>query len=295
MRLDSTGLGIGTSSPGAKLDVRTSLSATTGVQNIADFYPITSGSTDGTYGGRITLYTKNLNNNYWPAAIAAINDAGGSNLSSLGLYTAAGGATLVERARIDSSGNFLVGTTTSPSGSKNLVVAGGGTVGAIKIQGASTDYQGLSLYYGASGANASSRAFQIAPNYISVGRLDFLVSSSSSTDPTSSLSFINGSTGAYTAVSDARAKKNIVDCQYGLSSVMSMRPVLYNMISENDGTTKHIGFIAQEIKAVINEAVTDTDNEEQWYGLDKSELVPVLVKALQELNAKFEAYVASHP
>ena len=73
---------------------------------------------------------------------------------------------------------------------------------------------------------------------------------------------------------------------------MSMRPVLYNMVSENDGTIKHIGFIAQEIKAVINEAVADTDSEEQWYGLDKSELVPVLVKAIQEQQALITSLTA---
>jgi len=219
------------------------------------------------------------------AGIWFFNTFSSGNTTQMAFKTRNSAGTVVEAVRIDASQNLLVGTTTSPSGSKNLVVAGGGTIGAIKIQGASTDYQGLSLYYGASGANASSRAFQIAPNYISAGRLDFLVSASNSTDPSSSLSFINGSTGAYTAVSDIRAKKNIVNCQYGLSSVMLMRPVLYNMISENDEKTKHIGFIAQEIKEIINEAVTDTDNEEQWYGLDKSELVPVLVKAIQEQQA----------
>ena len=112
MRLDATGnVGIGTNTPASKLDVRTSLTATTGVQNIADFYATTSATADSTYGGRITLWTKNPNNNYWPAAIAAINDAGGSNLSSLAFYTATSGPTLNERMRIDSAGNVGVGTT----------------------------------------------------------------------------------------------------------------------------------------------------------------------------------------
>jgi hypothetical protein len=160
--------------------------------------------------------------------------------------------------------------------------------GAIKIQGATTDYQGLSLYYAATSPNAASRAWQIAPNYIAYARLEFLISSSNSTDPTTSKGYIDGTTGAYVAVSDLRAKKNIADCSYGLAEVLAMRPVIYNMIEEEDGTDKHLGFIAQEIKQVINEAVTSTSTEEELYGLDKAGLVPVLVKAIQEQQAMIE-------
>jgi hypothetical protein len=58
------------------------------------------------------MYTKNANGNEWPAGIAAINDAGGSNLSALGFYTATSGPTLNEQMRIDSAGNVGIGTTT---------------------------------------------------------------------------------------------------------------------------------------------------------------------------------------
>jgi predicted secreted protein len=138
MRINATGdVGIGTTSPGSRLDVRTALTATTGVQNIADFYPITSGSTDAAYGGRITLYTKNPNGNYWPAAIAAINDAGGSNLSALGFYTATAGATLNERMRITSGGNVGIGTATP---SVRLEVNSGASSGAAIFNSTDNTY-----------------------------------------------------------------------------------------------------------------------------------------------------------
>jgi hypothetical protein len=114
-------LGINIATPTSNLDVRTSLSATTGVQNIADFYAVTSGSTNSGYGASIKIFTKNANGNYWPVGISALNSAAGSNLSDLGLYTAAAGATLNERMRIFSSGGVSIGNTTDP-GVGNLFV-----------------------------------------------------------------------------------------------------------------------------------------------------------------------------
>jgi len=68
----------------------------------------------------------------------------------------------------------------------NLIVRGNSsnTIGAIRTQGATTDYQGISLYNAASGSNANSRSWQIAPNYSVNGNLEILVSSSNTTDPT---------------------------------------------------------------------------------------------------------------
>jgi len=153
-------LGIGTTSPAVPLDVRTSLSATANPQWISDFYAITSGQTDITYGGGIRLYTKNINGNYWPAAVAAVNDAGGSNLSSLAFYTATSGPTLNEAMRINWLGNVGIGTTspTNVGGYHSVSVNGttgslfdsyyGGTLGG-RIQAYSSGYfisaQGASL------------------------------------------------------------------------------------------------------------------------------------------------------
>ena len=201
----------------------------------------------------------------------------------------------------DDTGTFNIGTGADPSASHKFtiastgaatfsssVTAGFGNFEALKIQGATVDYRGLSLYYSASAPDGAARAWQIAPNYIANARLDFLISSSNTTAPTTSKGYIDGTTGAYVAVSDLRAKKNIVDCSYGLTEIMAMRPVIYNMIEEKDGDAKHLGFIAQEIKEIVNEAVSSTSSEEELYGLDKSGLIPILVKAIQELKAEID-------
>jgi hypothetical protein len=106
------------------------------------------------------------------------------------------------------------------------------------------------------------------------------------------VSTINNTTGVFTAISDRRLKKNITSIKYGLKEVLALNPVMYNMKTEDDRKKKHIGLIAQEVKAVIDELVEDVDETTQNYGLANSELVPVLIKAIQELNAKIEVLEA---
>ncbi|KAE8982825.1 hypothetical protein PF005_g22895 [Phytophthora fragariae] len=53
--------------------------------------------------------------------------------------------------------------------------------------------------------------------------------------------------GSYTNASDVRLKADIVDCPYGLASLMKMRPRKFRMVQEH---TTHVGFIAQEIESV---------------------------------------------
>lgn len=99
-------------------------------------------------------------------------------------------------------------------------------------------------------------------------------------------SYINSSTGAYTAVSDRNIKKNIADISFGLSAVMALRPVEYLMNNESDDAQKHLGFIAQEAIEVIPSSVSEM--LEGILGMDKGEIIAVLVKAMQEQQAAIE-------
>lgn len=54
-----------------------------------------------------------------------------------------------------------------------------------------------------------------------------------------------------------------------------------------------IGFIAQELHAVVPEAVNRPENEaEQLWGVDYTRLVPVLPRAIQEQQAQIKALEA---
>lgn len=106
-----------------------------------------------------------------------------------------------------------------------------------------------------------------------------------------------------TALSDARDKSNVQDMPLGLDFVMGLRPVTFDW-SCRDGSKagqKDSGFIAQELASAEDDA-----NAADWLKLtlrvdpEKLEaspgrLVPVLVKAIQDLKTEFDAYKATHP
>ncbi|MFY0673383.1 MAG: tail fiber domain-containing protein [Bacteroidia bacterium] len=81
--------------------------------------------------------------------------------------------------------------------------------------------------------------------------------------------------------SDARFKKQIIDIDYGLKELMQLRSVSYQWEEDSLGDTK-LGFIAQELELVVPEVVSVANDSLQTRGVNYAELVPVLVKAIQE-------------
>ena len=120
----------------------------------------------------------------------------------------------------------------------------------------------------------------------------------------------------WATVSDERYKKDIVDSTAGLSFVNALQPRTFKYKNlgelptsfnayEADSTkvfknsnTNH-GFIAQEVKAVIDadSSIKDgfrlwDDREDGSQEVAEAALIPVLVKAIQELSAKNDALLA---
>jgi hypothetical protein len=105
---------------------------------------------------------------------------------------------------------------------------------------------------------------------------------------------------AWTVTSDARDKTNIAPIPHGLDFVKQLNPVSYNFkVSRTNDTpngNKRYGFLAQDILALEGENNVIIDNEQPNHLKYQGEaLVPVLVKAIQELKAEFDAYKATHP
>lgn len=105
---------------------------------------------------------------------------------------------------------------------------------------------------------------------------------------------------AWTVVSDARDKINFNVVPHGLDFVNKLKPVAYqfrfNRESDEPNGGVRYGFKAQDILELEGDNPVIIDNETPDKLRYRGEsLVPVLVKAIQELKAEFDAYKASHP
>ncbi len=92
--------------------------------------------------------------------------------------------------------------------------------------------------------------------------------------------------------SDKRLKSDIKNLEYGISDIMKLRPVSYDM--KDAPGEKRIGLIAQELQPVIKEVVSSTEivrdektgkttrNATEYLGVNYVDLIPVLIKGMQE-------------
>jgi hypothetical protein len=175
-----------------------------------------------------------------------------------------------ERARIDSSGNLLVGLT-------SLIGSG-----RTEINATSTN-PSLCLRTPQSSGTVAVQIFFDGDN-TDCGSIDVNTTAN---------------TTAYTTSSDYRLKENVVSMTGALATVGQLNPVTWNWKHAPEITGQ--GFIAHELQAIIPDAVVgekdavDENGNIKAQGIDTSFLVATLTAAIQELNAKFEAYKASHP
>ena len=93
------------------------------------------------------------------------------------------------------------------------------------------------------------------------------------------------SSGNITAYSDRSLKKDIIDLDSSLETVMKLRPVKYVMKADKLEKVQ-VGFIAQEVQEVIPEVVVEHDDG--LLSMDYSRITAHLVKAMQEQQRLIE-------
>ena len=173
--------------------------------------------------------------------------------------TADGASSATERMRIDSSGNLIVGKTSTDFNTAGFHLAPEGAV-----------YSGIQTV-----SASSSYHLRDTTN----NTWEFYVTGAGQIHATST---------SITSLSDKRLKENIKDLETGLTEVMSLKPRRFDW---KDRKEKNVaGFIAQEVETVLPDLIDDFmhDDLEDAKSVKMSDMIPTLVKAIQELSDKVD-------
>jgi hypothetical protein len=243
MTLDASGrLGVGTTSPGAILDVTNGAS------------PVSRLRIGVGAGAASTLYSVLSSGDY-----TAFENNGS------------------ERARIDSSGNLLVGTnTTSYASGFNMNASN--KFGLFVVNAAATTPRGYFSQFTGGGNDTSS--YHFIGNTSSADRIVIYGNGN-----------IQNTNNSYGALSDIKLKENITDATPKLADLMQVRIVNFNLKSEPEH--KQIGVIAQELEQIFPALIEETSDRNDEDGAEStttksvkySVFVPMLIKAIQEQQA----------
>lgn len=188
---------------------------------------------------------------------------------------------------IDSVGNTLIGAT---SGGNITYGVGNTTLGNSAGLSVTTGNQNVFI-----GDNSGAALPSITgSNVICIGKESNPTNGTVSNQITlgnSAITTLRCQATSITSLSDARDKTNIEESTYGLDLVKSLRPVTFEW-DTRDGAkkgVKDLGFIAQDLKEIDDEHLglvydENPDKLEASYG----RLIPVLVKAIQEMSKEIE-------
>jgi hypothetical protein len=195
--------------------------------------------------------------------LAAFNDAMGVGTLTndpLLFYT-----NVTERMRITSGGSVLIGTTTTTGIATGSSTNVGITLGAGVI---SSQCNNNANQYWSKATGFTSGDF--TAHFVNGGYVGGIST--------------NGSTTTYAIASDYRLKQDLKDF-VGINLVNKIK--IYDYQWKVDESRMY-GVLAHELQEVLPYAVTSEKDSERMQGVDYSKIVPILVKAIQELKAEID-------
>ena len=167
------------------------------------------------------------------------------------------------RLVITSSSNVLFGCSTFPSASVQGFAISGSSSGQASSSGSSTAAYNHLLFYNGNGL------------------IGYIATS--------------GSTTTYANISDYRLKTDVTYDWDATTRLKQLKPARFAWIADGDDAVPVDGFLAHEVQDIVPEAIVgtkdavDEDGNPEYQGIDQSKLVPLLVKTIQELEARIAA------
>ena len=194
------------------------------------------------------------------------------------------------RGIFDGSGNFLVGNTSyggiSSTGGGAIWCGAGGTgssnTGFLGLNGSSASNYGAIV---AGYSNGTKAWFAGSYSTIIGGTNTYFVVQNISGGV-----YLNGASAtSWTAVSDETRKIIIEPITDAANKVSTLRAVIGRLKTDEESVRRPY-LIAQDVKAVLPEAVSAAEDKEgPVLGLSYTEVIPLLVAAIKELKAEVDS------
>jgi hypothetical protein len=92
---------------------------------------------------------------------------------------------------------------------------------------------------------------------------------------------------SYNTSSDYRLKENVDYTWDATTRLKQLKPARFNWIADETNTLLD-GFLAHEVSSIVPEAITGSKDGTPMQAIDQSKLVPLLVKTVQELEARIK-------
>ncbi|QDP55461.1 MAG: putative chaperone of endosialidase [Prokaryotic dsDNA virus sp.] len=248
----------------------------------------------GNYGGHVSFQNNNvpvttLGNNFYinnstanervlayPTQQFKLDHQQNFLWESAASSTAGATFSFTEHMRLNANGTLMVGTATNPSYAHRIFADGNSITDGIVRFNDNDVSVGLAnvvlqLSFGSDNDCTSASFIYMTDGGGAIG----------------SITAASGTSVSYNTTSDERLKKNIVDASSQLDTIKNIKIREFDWKKNN---YHELGVIAQEIKTLVPNAVTEGGDDETKnpFGVDYGKIVPYLIKAVQEQQTIIE-------
>lgn len=280
MRLDSSGnLGVGTTSPTTRLETSVS-NPTRGI--VSQF---TNSAASGQTGAQITLNQVNVDT--WtfgmPAGTSAFSFWNSRSPSADG----------TAQMTLNNLGNLTVGTATS--GSIYMMNYTASTIGTRLGANPSDQTFTLNTRNGVAGSGSGTEIARLCWGYNGTDSAYISAERNGGTGANRINVVCNASAGVFLAaggtswgsLSDERQKTNLEPITDASNKLNTLRTVTGRYITDEE-TISRAFLIAQDVQAVLPEAVDAQEDEDGTLGLRYTDLIPLLIAGFKEQQATID-------